>query len=89
MGKNIRDCVPLAFGIMFEGNVPREISPREVKDLRTVLCNVARREIGYRPQKKDLGGAIKRYIDSRGYEKKFIKDRERLNRPQWVYTLPV
>jgi len=88
MGRSLIDCMDEAFEIKFNGNVPDEITPREVKDLRTVLNFVAQRMIGREFPKKALGEVIEEHFNNRGYEREFVKNYQALNRPQWVYRLP-
>ena len=87
MHTNLIDCLPDAFYMLFGENVPDEINPREVKDMRTILNRVAEKKVGHQFPKNVLREHIEEHLNSRGYGREFIKDYQKLNRPQWVYRL--
>ena len=87
MHTNLIDCLPEAFYMLFGGNVPDEINPREVKDMRTILNRVAEKKVGHQFPKNVLRETIDAYIIFRGYKKKFIRNYQELNEHQWVYRL--
>jgi len=88
MGQDIRDCLSDAFYMLFGRNIPKEITPRDIKDMKTELNRLAEERVGHQFPKKILRENIEYYLKSRTYEKEFVKNYQALNRPQWVYRLP-